>query len=210
MSKARQAALISCLRQSDLDPDPFNQFDRWFKLALESNLPEPTAMTLATADREGTPSARIVLLKAYDQGGFTFFTNFESQKGRELAGNPRAALVFYWPQLNRQIRIAGPVSKIAREESERYFETRPFESRVGAWASSQSQPIHSREELDNRMEELLRQYEGKEVPLPPYWGGFRLVPGWFEFWQSRPNRLHDRFRYTRLSEHTWKIERLSP
>lgn len=198
------------LEESDLDRSPFEQFDRWFKAALAANLPEPTAMTLATASRDAMPSARIVLLKDYDKRGFTFFTNYESVKGKELEENSRAALVFFWPQLERQIRISGTVSKVSREESEKYFRARPFGSRIGAWASHQSQVLRSREELDQRVEALTRQYEGKEVPLPPHWGGYRLAPEALEFWQGRPSRLHDRFRYTRVSKRDWKIERLSP
>jgi len=167
-------------------------------------------MTLATASRDGTPSARIVLLKGYDDRGFTFFTNYESAKGKELLENPRAALVFFWPELKHQIRISGTVSKVAREESETYFRLRPIGSRIGAWASRQSQVLRNREELDQRVAELTRQYEGKDVPLPPHWGGYRLAPETFEFWQGRESRLHDRFRYQRVSEREWKIERLSP
>lgn len=198
------------LETPDLHRDPVRQFDVWFKQALAANLPEPTAMTLATASRDGTPSARIVLLKGYDDRGFTFFTNYESAKGKELLENPRAALVFFWPELKHQIRISGTVSKVAREESETYFRLRPIGSRIGAWASRQSQVLRNREELDQRVAELTRQYEGKDVPLPPHWGGYRLAPETFEFWQGRESRLHDRFRYQRVSEREWKIERLSP
>ena len=173
------------LNESDLDPNPFKQFEAWFQQALAANLPEPTAMTLATASRDGAPSARIVLLKGYDETGFTFFTNYESPKGKELAENPRAALVLYWAQFNRQIRISGDTAKVSCEESASYFATRPFGSRIGAWASKQSQVLRGREELDQRVEALTRDYEGKEVPLPPYWGGFRLTPQTFEFWQGR-------------------------
>jgi len=167
-------------------------------------------MTLATASKSGQPSARIVLLKGFDESGFVFFTNYSSQKGRELEENPCAALVFHWSALEQQVRIAGRVNKISREESEAYFRSRPWGSRVGAWASLQSEVIPNREGLDHRMEQLMVEYKDKDVPLPPCWGGFRVAPDSMEFWQGRPNRLHDRFRYTRLADNTWKIERLSP
>lgn len=198
------------LEASDLNPNPFKQFEHWFEQALAANLPEPTAMTLATANRDGVPAARIVLLKGCDDRGFAFFTNYQSAKATELEENPRAALVFFWPELKHQIRICGAVSKVSREESETYFRLRPFGSRIGAWASHQSQVLRSREELDRRVEELTRQFEGKDVPLPPHWGGYRLAPEAFEFWQGRESRLHDRFRYTRITEREWQIERLSP
>lgn len=167
-------------------------------------------MTLATASKEGMPSARIVLLKSFDESGFVFFTNYESQKGRELIENPTAALVFYWALLEQQIRIIGSVSKVSREESEGYFGSRPWANRIGAWASHQSQTIMNREGLDRRTEHLMIQYKDKDVPLPAYWGGFRVSPERIEFWQSRPSRLHDRFLYTRLPENGWQIDRLSP
>lgn len=198
------------LSERDLDPNPVRQFDQWFQQALVANLTEPTAMTLATASRDGAPSARIVLLKSYDERGFVFFTNYESQKGRELTANPRAALVFFWASLERQIRVSGNVDRITRDESELYFYSRPFGSRCGAWASHQSNVIHGRSELDLRYQQLLQQYEGKDVPLPPFWGGYRVAPATFEFWQGRPSRLHDRFRYTRLPSSEWRIDRLSP
>ena len=209
-SKPIAATTSPSLNESGLAPDPFAQFDQWFQRALAAGLPEPTAMTLATADKDGIPSARIVLLKEFDQRGFTFFTNYGSQKGKELTENPHAALVFYWAQLERQVRIVGTVGRVTREESERYFSSRPFGSKIGAWASNQSGVLQSRDELDRRVEELTRQYDGKDVPLPPNWGGYRLVPATLEFWQSRPNRVHDRFRYSRLSDDGWRIERLSP
>jgi pyridoxamine 5'-phosphate oxidase len=197
------------LNEKDLHPNPIHQFALWFEQALSANLPEPNAMTLATASRDGTPTARIVLLKAYDARGFRFFTNYESHKGRELADNPRAALVLFWPTLERQIRITGDVSKTSREESEEYFHSRPLGSQLGAWASLQSQVLQSREELERQVEALAQRY-GDTVPLPPHWGGYCVAPQAIEFWQGRPSRLHDRIRYTRVGEDAWKIERLSP
>jgi pyridoxamine 5'-phosphate oxidase len=198
------------LRRADLDPDPIKQFAKWFEDAEAAHPKLPNAMTLATATRDGKPSARVVLLKGFDQDGFVFFTNYGSQKGRELDENPNAALVFYWAALDRQVRIEGRVKKSSREESEAYFKTRPAESRLSAWASKQSSPVSGRQVLEDEMERLSAEYEGKEIPLPPYWGGFRLEPSTIEFWQNRPNRLHDRFRYSRLSDGGWRIERLSP
>ena len=198
------------LSEADLDPDPFRQFARWFELALVGGSPDPHAMTLATATRDGIPSARMVLLNSFDERGFVAYTNYESQKGRELAENPRAALVFYWPELRRQVRVAGAVERVAREESDAYFCRRPAGSRRGAWASPQSTVIASREVLDRRLQELMAEYGEGEIPCPPHWGGVRLVPHTFEFWQSRTNRLHDRFRYTRQPDGGWLIERLAP
>ena len=198
------------LRESDLDPSPFKQFDGWFKHAASVPMPHPDAATLATSTRDGIPSARIVLLKGYDAQGFVFFTNYESQKGRELIENPRAALVFFWPVLERQVRVLGPATKIAREESEAYFRTRPRGSQLGAWASKQSRVLEGREPLDKALADVTAQYEGASVPLPPHWGGFRLAPTSVEFWQSRNSRLHDRLRYTRRADNSWRIERLSP
>jgi len=198
------------LHKSDLDPNPFAQFRKWYEPALTKIPINPNSMTLATADKSGMPSARIVLLKDYDERGFVFYTNYESRKGRELEENPRAALVFYWNVLNMQIRIAGKVNKITREESEAYFRTRPKESQLGAWASKQSSVIESREALDRAYYELEAEYSGGDIPLPPFWGGFRLAPDTFEFWEGRTGRLHDRFRYTLQPNDQWLIERLSP
>jgi pyridoxamine 5'-phosphate oxidase len=198
------------LAEADLDPDPFRQFRIWFEVALASDLPEPNAMALATAAPDGRPSARMVLLKGYDDRGFVWYTNYESRKGGELAENPRAALVLYWAELERQVRIEGWVEVAALQESDAYFHSRPRASQLGAAASHQSQVIPNREELERRAAELATQYEGQEVPRPAYWGGYRLVPALIEFWQGRPNRLHDRLRYRRLDEGRWEIERLSP
>lgn len=198
------------LRRADLDPDPVAQFRTWFEQALAAGLPEPNAMTVATAMADGTPSARVVLLKAFDARGFTFFTNYRSRKGRELDANPRAALVFFWAALERQVRIAGRVERTSRAESEEYFRTRPLGSRLGAWASAQSEVLSGRDELERRLAAMERQFAGQEIPLPPQWGGFRVVPESIEFWQGRPNRLHDRFRYTRQPDGGWHVARLAP
>ncbi|MDB4994839.1 MAG: pyridoxamine 5-phosphate oxidase [Myxococcaceae bacterium] len=197
------------LSESAAHGDPLIQFDRWFSQALGASVLEPNAMTLATIDAEGMPSARIVLLKGFDARGFVFFTNYDSHKGKELAKTPRAALVFFWPELERQVRIVGAVERVSRDESEIYFHSRPPGSQLGAWASEQSAVIASRQVLEDRLVALEEQYRGREVPVPPHWGGFRVVPKTIELWQGRPNRLHDRLLYTRDGE-SWRRERLAP
>jgi pyridoxamine 5'-phosphate oxidase len=209
LSDLRKDYVSSGLSEASLDPNPFQQFSRWFQQALDAALPEPNAMTLATATREGKASARIVLLKIFDEQGFVFYTNYESQKGKELAENPYAALVFHWIELERQVCAAGRVSRVSREESESYFHSRPVGSQLGAWASRQSQVISGREILEDRLKQLEKDYRDKLIPLPSDWGGFRLAPEMIEFWQGRPNRLHDRLRY-RLLDRRWVIERLAP
>jgi pyridoxamine 5'-phosphate oxidase len=188
--------------------DPIAQFGRWWDEALNSQLPEVNAMTLATADAGGVPSARVVLLKGYDERGFVFFTNYDSRKGRELAANPPAALLFFWPELERQIRIEGRVERIAAEESDAYYRSRPLASRIGAWASPQSEPIPSKAWLMGRAAEMGLRH-GLNPDRPPQWGGYRLRPDVMEFWQGRPSRLHDRLRYQRLGS-GWERTRLAP
>lgn len=198
------------LNEEEADPNPFKQFATWFKQAEAAVPILPNAMTLATATKDGVPSARVVLLKDFDEEGFVFYTNYQSQKGGELDENPIATLSFYWAEPARQVRITGTTTRTSRLESEAYFHTRPIDSQLGAWASNQSEVISSREVLERRMEALFKEYEGKHIPLPPYWGGFRVAPFVFEFWQNRPSRLHDRLRYKLGSEGRWVIERLAP
>jgi len=197
------------LDETVVDSNPFKQFEKWFKDAQAAVPILPNSMTVATSTKEGAPSARVVLLKDFDERGFVFYTNYLSQKGKELDENPIASLSFYWPELARQVRITGAAARISRSESEAYFHTRPIDSQLGAWASNQSDVIDGREVLEQRMAELLKKYDGKNIPLPPYWGGYRVTPIVFEFWQSRASRLHDRLRY-RLVEGKWLIERLAP
>jgi len=210
LAELRREYCAAGLHERDLNGDPFRQFDQWLREALSAEVPEPNAMVLATVAPDGQPSTRIVLLKAVDARGFAFFTNYESRKARELAGNPRASLTFPWHALERQVNIEGRVSKLPRAEAEAYFKLRPRGSRLGAWASKQSEIIPGREVLEARVAELETQYPGEEIPLPPNWGGFVLAPERIEFWQGRPNRLHDRLRYARQTDGLWKIERLSP
>ena len=197
------------LSESDVDPDPVEQFRRWFDEALEADLHEPNAMTVATAAPDGRPSARVVLLKGFDERGFVFYTNYEGRKGRELEENPRAALLFYWGELERQVRIEGTVSRTSEGESDAYYASRPRGSRLGAWASEQSRAVEGREVLEGRARDLEVEYEGREVPRPAFWGGYRVEPEVVEFWQGRESRLHDRISYRR-GDGGWEIERLQP
>lgn len=201
---------VEPLTETSANPNPIEQFREWFDAALATGMIEPNAMTLATATSDGRPSARMVLLKSFDQRGFVFYTNYESRKGLELAANPRAALVFFWPQLRRQVRIEGSVVELTADESDAYFAARARGSRIAAIASRQSAVLTSRDELDHRVAELKDEYGGTDVPRPSYWGGYRVHPIVIEFWQGRPNRLHDRLRYVRLETGLWLVERLSP
>jgi pyridoxamine 5'-phosphate oxidase len=208
LSLVREEYTRAGLSEAAAAADPIAQFNRWFDDAVAADLRHPNAMTLATVD-DGRPSARVVLLKSVDEHGFVFFTNFESRKGRELAANPAAALLFFWSELERQVRVDGTAEKVSPEESDAYFATRPYGSQIGAWASAQSEPIPSREVLEARARELDARYEGGPVPRPGHWGGYRVAPVEIEFWQGRANRLHDRLRY-RLAGGVWTRERLSP
>jgi pyridoxamine 5'-phosphate oxidase len=198
------------LHETEVAQNPFEQFQQWFTDALQSEIEEPNAMTLATASSDGKPSARIVLLKSFDETGFIFFTNYESKKGKQLFGNPFAALVFFWKELERQVRIEGTIVKISAQESDIYFDSRPPGSRIGAWASPQSAVLKNREELENKVKKAEVQFKGISPSRPSFWGGYRLKPNLFEFWQGRSNRLHDRIQYCLQQNTTWKIDRLAP
>ncbi len=210
INELRREYISEGLSEKNLDVSPFKQFEKWLQQAVDAKTDLPDAMTLATATEDGLPSARIVLLRDFDDQGFVFYTDYTSQKGKELFENPRAALVFYWREFDRQVRISGHVRVISRKESRSYFRTRPVASRVASLASKQDEVLPSREILEDRFHQLMKVYHGKEIPLPTYWGGFRLSPDWIEFWQGRPNRLHDRLRYTRQLDGDWRVERLSP
>ena len=198
------------LTDNAVDPDPFITFAAWYQAAQNAELYEPNGMTLATAGADGHPAARIVLLRRVDERGFCFFTNYESRKGQELAANPYAALLFWWGRLERQVRIEGQVEKLTAVESDAYYHSRPKGSRLGAWVSAQSQPILNRQVLEERLAALEQEYAEQEPPRPPFWGGYRVVPTMFEFWQGGPHRLHDRLCYTRQAAGVWRIERLAP
>ncbi len=209
ISSLRRNYSLQRLDESTVEVNPFQQFSKWMEEALKSDLLDPTGMALGTANKDGIPAVRMVLLKGFNENGFVFFTNYESHKGSDLINNPNASILFFWKELERQIRITGTIEKISRQESEEYFHTRPLESQLSAWASRQSSPISSRKFLENEFEELKLKYEHKQIPLPPFWGGFRLIPNYFEFWQGRENRLHDRISY-RIKNDFWEIVRLSP
>jgi pyridoxamine 5'-phosphate oxidase len=196
------------LLESDIDINPFAQFNRWFDLVLKSGIVEPNAMTIATATKNGVPSARVVLLKDFDEKGFTFFTNYRSRKGKDLLENPIAAILFWWKEFERQIRIEGKIEKISKEESQKYFNVRPLKSRYGALASNQSESVTGREILEKKFAELEKQF-GENPPMPENWGGYKLIPNKFEFWQGRRDRLHDRICYEKVKGN-WEIYRLQP
>jgi len=208
LDELRKEYSRATLDEHEVDRDPLVQFQLWMEEAIAAQALEPTAMTLSTVDARGRPSGRIVLLKGADASGFVFFTNYESRKGRDLAAHPVAGLTFLWKELERQVRVEGPVEKVAREESQAYYDTRPLGSRIGAWASPQSQPIADRAWLEKRWDELTRQH-GETPPLPAPWGGYRVRPAHYEFWQGRTSRLHDRIAYD-LAAGAWKVSRLAP
>jgi pyridoxamine 5'-phosphate oxidase len=199
----------SPLRRTDLDSDPIVQFDRWFQDALRAAVAEPNAMSIATVDAAGQPSSRTVLLKRYDSRGFVFYTNMGSRKAREIEGNPRVALLFFWPELHRQVKVRGTAARTSAAETLGYFMRRPRASQLGAWVSNQSQPVSSRALLEQKFAEMRQKFAAGEVPLPSFWGGFRVTPHAIEFWQGQESRLHDRFLYTRRNG-GWRIERLAP
>ena len=208
-SSLRKEYTRAGLDKADVDPDPIVQFHEWFETVIDADLHEPNAMILATASPDGKPSARTVLLKGYDERGFVFYTNYVGRKANEIEANPMCALLFYWGELERQVRIEGHASRLSGEESDAYFAGRPRGSRLGAWASEQSRPVEDRSVLEERVRALEAEYEGREIPRPPFWGGYRVEPEEIEFWQGRENRLHDRLVYRR--EHgAWRIERLQP
>jgi pyridoxamine 5'-phosphate oxidase len=208
-SSLRKEYTRAGLDRADLDPDPIVQFQEWFEKVIDADLHEPNAMIVSTASTDGKPSARTVLLKGYDERGFVFYTNYEGRKANEIEANPMCALLFYWGELERQVRIEGRASRLSGDESDAYFEGRPRGSRRGAWASEQSRPVEDRSVLEDRVKALEAQYEGREIPRPPFWGGYRVEPDTIEFWQGRENRLHDRLVYRR-EDGAWRIERLQP
>ncbi len=210
LADLRREYTMAGLREQDLDADPFRQFQKWLQDALKAGILEPNAMVLATADKSGKPSSRTLLLKEVSNGSFIFYTNYQSRKARELDQNARAAMTFPWLELERQVCATGTVGKVSREKAEAYFRLRPRGNRLGAHVSVQSSVVSSRDELERKLKELETRYPGEDIPMPEYWGGYALFPDEIEFWQGRPNRLHDRLRYSRQPDNSWKIQRLSP
>lgn len=209
LSEIRKDYSYKSLDINDVTHEPFNQFKIWFEEAVDSEVPEVNAMCLSTFGLNGYPNGRIVLLKEVDYG-FVFFTNYESEKGQEIAKNPKASLTFFWPELERQVRITGDLEKVSPEESDHYYFTRPYGSQIGAWTSPQSREISSRDELDQIQKSVEDRFSKEPITRPPHWGGFRLIPFKVEFWQGRPSRLHDRINYLKLANGEWKISRLAP
>lgn len=205
----RQNYAKATLDESMVASHPAAQFESWFKEACAAEIPEPNAMSIATVNEQGRPSSRVVLLKSFDNQGFVFFTNYESRKGRELEKNPFVSLLFFWPELERQVRIEGKAEKISRAESVAYYFSRPVNSRLGAWASAQSAIVDGRRMIEKKWQEMKDRFDGKEIPMPDFWGGYRVVPDYFEFWQGRESRLHDRIVYAKKSD-SWTISRLNP
>jgi len=210
LESIRKDYRLQSLSEKDVDAHPVNQFEVWWAQAIESNIDEPNAMTLATATSTGQPSARIVLLKGIRNNGFIFFSNYQSRKGRQIADNPFVSLVFFWKELERQVRIEGNIARISDKESDEYFSTRPLESRIGAWSSPQSEVIMSREILEKNVADYSEKFGTQHIPRPPHWGGYIVTPVLVEFWQGRPGRLHDRLQYSLDANAGWKIERLAP
>lgn len=210
LAAIRKEYRLQSLSEQDVDANPIKQFEKWFQQALASGIEEPNAMTFATSTTDGKPSARTVLLKGIKENGFVFFTNYESKKGKQINDNPFACLVFFWKELERQVRIEGEIKKITDEESDEYFASRPLESRIGAWSSPQSKVIESREVLEKNVAYFTNKYQSQNIPRPPHWGGYILVPSLIEFWQGGPGRLHDRLQYSIDKINSWIIQRLAP
>ena len=210
LAKLRKDYGLMGLSEKDLFPDPIRQFERWFTEVANAEIIEPNAFTLSTVSALGKPTSRIVLLRNFDARGFTFYTNYESKKGTDIEANPNVSMNFFWPDLERQIRITGVAEKLSRMESMDYFKSRPRLSQIGAWASDQSKPLESRELLEHKIAEIEKRFEGRDVEIPPFWGGFCVIPDSIEFWQGRPGRLHDRLRYAKQENGEWLIERLNP